>query len=42
MNAVEADELEIEDMAGLESAMPGLAQTVKTFFTVYKVPSLYL
>ena len=42
MNAEEADEKGIEDMASLELAMPGLAQAVKTFFTVYKVPSLYL
>ena len=42
MNAEEADELGIEDMASLESAMPGLAEAVKTFFTVYKVPFLYL
>ena len=37
MNAEEAEVQGIEDMASLESAMPGLAQAVKTFFTVYKV-----
>ena len=42
MNAEEADAQGIEDMASLESAMPGLAQAVKTFFTVYKVFSLPL
>ena len=42
INAEEADQKGIEDMASLELAMPGLAQTVKTFFTVYKVSSLYL
>ena len=42
MNAEEADVQGIEDMASLESAMPGLAQAVKTFFTVYKVFSLSL
>ena len=40
MNAEEADKLEIEDMAGLEKAMPGMAEAVKKFFTVYKVSSL--
>ena len=42
INAEEADQKGIEDMASLELAMPGLAQAVKTFFTVYKVSSLYL
>ena len=42
MNAEEADAQGIEDMASLESAMPGLAQAVKKFFTVYKVFSLSL
>ena len=42
INAEEADQKGIKDMASLELAMPGLAQTVKTFFTVYKVSSLYL
>ena len=37
MNAEEADERGIEDLTGLESAMPGLARAVQTFFRVYKV-----
>ena len=37
MNAEEADEQGIEDLTGLESAMPGLARAVQTFFRVYKV-----
>ena len=42
MNVEEAEERGIEDMSSLESAMPGLAQAVQTFFTVYKVFSLSL
>ena len=37
MNVEEADKLNIKDMASLESAMPGIAQTVQKFFRVYKV-----
>ena len=37
MNAEEADDRGIEDLTGLESAMPGLARAVQTFFRVYKV-----
>ena len=37
MNVEEADKLDIKDMASLESAMPGIAQTVQKFFRVYKV-----
>ena len=37
MNVEETDKLNIKDMASLESAMPGIAQTVQKFFRVYKV-----
>ena len=42
MNVEEADKLNIKDMASLESAMPGIAQTVQKFFRVYKVVRLTL
>ena len=37
MNVEEADNLNIKDIASLESTMPGIAQTVQKFFRVYKV-----
>jgi len=39
MNAEEADKKGIKDMETLREKSPGIAEAVKRFFTVYKVPS---
>merc|ERR1712080_490246 len=39
MNAEEAERRGIKDMTDLEETFPGMADTVRRFFTIYKVPS---